>query len=76
MNKRGTKTYKADCYYEQLVIGDRAAREWLKTKQYNHNKRYRRSTLKANMKRRWRRKLKQNICHGTNIKDFESIGDK
>ncbi len=76
MNKKGTKTYKADCYYESLAIGNHADREWLKTKQYNHSKRFRRSTLKANMKRRWRRKLRQSLQHNININEPESIGEK
>ena len=59
MNKRGDKTYKAKNFSEQLAIGTKEDKEWLKKRVGCHCKSKKPSAFRKDMIRRWRRGVKQ-----------------
>ena len=60
MNKKGDKTYKAKSFQEQLAIGTKTDREWLK-KQTCRRKSESPKSQRQHMIRRWRRGIKQTL---------------
>lgn len=59
MNKRGDKTYRAKTHQEQLAIGTKQDKEWLKKNVGCHCKSKTAKSLRQNMVRRWRRGVRQ-----------------